>query len=111
MTKLAGVGQPEKAPHPGVLEGIVRQLAKAGAFSYGTHVFERKRERSIDLSDALEVLRLGGIDGPIEAGANAGEWKCKMVAKMDNGRRLGVVTIVIKSEHLFLMTVEWEDTK
>jgi hypothetical protein len=101
----------KKAPHPGILEDRIRRLAKAAAFNYGKHVFERKRERNIDLNDALEVLRLGSIEGPVQAGVNAGEWKCKIVAKMDNGRRLGVVAVVIQSKHLFLITVEWEDTR
>jgi len=101
--------RPRKAPHPGVLEAQIRELAKAGAFSYGTHTFDRKAERSIDIQDALEVLRLGAISGPIDPGINADEWQCKMVAKMENGRFLGVATIVISGAHLFLKTVRWED--
>jgi hypothetical protein len=91
------------------LEPVIRRLAAAGQVSYGKHVFERKEERSITYPDALAVLRLGNIVGPIEAGNDQGEWKCKMVARMDIGRSLGVVTVVIDGQHLFLMTVEWED--
>ena len=111
---IAAAAAPRKAPHPGEIEKRIRRLAADGAFSYGKHVFDRKEERDIDLPSALEVLRLGVVSGDIEPGINTGEWRCKMVAKMDNGRWLGVVTVVgktAKTEQLFFITVEWEDTK
>src|SRR5258707_15844513 len=90
----------------------IRELVKQGAFSWGTHVFERGEQRDIDVPDAIEVLRLGEIEGPLEPGINPGEWKCKVTAKPDkSSRRLGVAVIVVRNEHLFLVTVEWEDTK
>jgi hypothetical protein len=69
-------------------------------------------QRDIDITDAVEVLRLGEIEGPIESGVNPEEWKCKVTAKVDkSSRRLGVATVVIRNEELFLLTVEWEDAK
>jgi ribosomal protein L39E len=45
----------------------------------------------------------------IEPGANAGEWKAKMAKQMKGNREVGVVTIVINGNKLFVKTVEWED--
>lgn len=99
-----------KPPHPGALMKRIRELAKEGAVSWRTHVFERSEQRDIDINDALAVLRLGEIEGPIEPGINPGEWKCKVTAKPDTtSRRLGVALVVIRNERLFLVTVEWED--
>lgn len=110
--KAAAVPISRKPPHPSVLAAQIWRLAKEGAFSWGPHVFDRRDERDIDINDAKEVLIFGEIQGPIEAGVNPGEWKCKMVAKVDkSSRRMGVAVIVIRNEHLFLKTVEWEDTK
>jgi hypothetical protein len=90
----------------------IRKLAADGAYGYGTHVFQRRGQRSIDINDALDALRLGEIDGPIKPGINAGEWKCKVTAKLEGAdRELGVAVVVIKDNKLFLLTVEWEDIK
>lgn len=52
------------------------------------------------------------FEGPIEPGVNPGEWKCKVTARTGrSSRRLGVAVVVIRDDHLFLMTVEWEDVK
>lgn len=90
----------------------IRKLANDGLYSWDKHVRERFGRRDIDIQDAVEVLRLGEIEGPIEPGINPGEWKCKVTAKPDkSSRQLGVVVVVIRNEHLFLATVEWEDIK
>jgi len=90
----------------------IRELAEDGAYSWDTHVRKRFSERGIDINDAVEVLRLGEIDGPIEPGVNPQEWKCKVTARVDkSSRQLGVAVVVIRNNHLFLMTVEWEDIK
>ncbi len=112
MSEAAVVPIPRKPPHAGALAARIWRLAKEGAYSYGPHVFDRRDERGIDINDAIEVLTLGEIEGPIEAGINPGEWKCKMVAKVDkSSRRMGVAVVVIRDEELFLKTVEWEDAK
>lgn len=103
---------PRKHPHPGALMARIRELAAQGAYSFGPHVFDRRGERDIDINDALYVLRIGEIAGPIEAGINPGEWKCKVTAEPHgSSRMLGVALVVIRNEELFFMTVEWEDTK
>jgi hypothetical protein len=73
---------------------------------------ERIAQRDIDIGDAVEVLRIGEIEGPIEPGADPGEWVCKVTAKPDkSSRRLGVAVVVIRDDRLFFKTVEWEDVK
>ena len=104
MSATDATPMPRKPPHPGVLMARIRKLAASGAYSYGP--------RQIDINDALDVLRLGEIDGPIRPGINAGEWKCKVTAKLEGANReLGVAVVVIKDNKLFLLTVEWDDTK
>jgi len=66
-------------------------------------------ERDITDNEAIRVLRTGDLKGPIEAGNKAGEWKCKIVAQAKGSRSIGVVTVVVEEETLFVMTVEWED--
>ena len=105
------IPMPREPPHPGALRKQIAELARDGAISWGTHSLkERSPERGIDINDARRVLKIGEIMGPIEPGLNAGEWKCKVVAKAeDRPRRIGVAVIVIQDRRLFIKTVEWED--
>ena len=66
-------------------------------------------ERGIDTLDVLRVLRTGDIVGDIEAGKFEGEWKCKVVERRKRAREIGVATIIIRQDRLFVKTVEWED--
>jgi hypothetical protein len=93
------------------LRNRIAGLAAAGAVSFSAHAFaERSPQRSIDINEALRVLKLGDIEGPVEPGVNAGEWKCKVVARAErSSRRIGVVTVVIRNARLLIVTVEWED--
>lgn len=97
-------------PRASTLEALIRKLA-AGAISpsFGVHAIERMEERAITTLDVLRVLRVGSIKGEIEAGRSAGEWKCKVVAKIKGSREVGVVTVVMSQGKLFVKTVEWED--
>jgi hypothetical protein len=67
--------------------------------------------RDISDHEVLRVLRTGDIKGEIAAGRAAGEWKCKMVARIKGNRDVGVVTIVCDGKRLFLKTAEWEDLR
>jgi hypothetical protein len=100
-----------KEPHPGDLTKVIRRLATEGQVAYSFHAFhERSDERNIDMQDALAVLRHGMIKGEIIAGNNPGEWKCKVVDTLDrSSRAIGVVIVVMRSERLLIVTVEWED--
>jgi hypothetical protein len=101
---------PQKLLHPGHLRNRIAELAKAGAISFSVHAFARSSERRIDIYDATRVLLLGEIEGPIAPGVNADEWKCKIVARAEDSlRRIGVVSVVVKDQHLFIITVEWEE--
>ncbi len=97
-------------PKPSALAAMIRQIAQdSGRVGFGDHSVERMEERGITRLDALRVLRFGTIHGSIEQGRSEGEWKCKMVHKSQGSREIGVVTIVIKSQRLFVKTIEWED--
>jgi hypothetical protein len=90
---------------------VIRRLAEAGAVSFSYHAFhERSEERGIDMPDALTVLKQGMIRGDVVPGNGPGEWKCKVVDKLDDSSRwIGVVTVVIHDVRLLVVTVEWED--
>lgn len=66
-------------------------------------------ERDITTLDALRVLAMGDIVGDITAGNYPGEWKCKVVERRKGARDIGVATIVVKEQRIFIKTVEWED--
>ena len=88
--------------------------AKSGAqsaFAQGLAVFalDQMDARGITRLDALRVLRVGDIVGEIEAGKSVGEWKCKIVERRKRARDVGVATIVVRAQRLFIKTVEWED--
>jgi len=79
--------------------------------AWSKHAFdERMNERSLEIFDALEVIRLGDIDGKILPGKNPGEWRCVVVGNLRwTTREAGVVTVVVRDEKLIVATVEWMD--
>lgn len=107
--------RPKKAvllfcPRPHQLLAIIRRLATDSSKVFvKNHASERMEERGITRLDAIRALKAGDIVGDIEAGANSGEWKCKVVERRKGARALGVVTIVVNQDRLFIKTVEWED--
>ena len=75
-------------PRPSDLEATIREIPTEDRFVYlGPHARDRMVERSITRPDALRVLRVGSIDGPIEQGRVLGEWKCKVVARVKGESR------------------------
>jgi len=102
-------------PRVSELEKTIRTLATDSrnvrwrAQVYETHAESRMDWRDITDRMMFDVLRTGFIRGDIEPGKNPGEWKAKMVKQMKGTREVGVVTIVINSQRLFIKTVEWED--
>ena len=97
-------------PSPASLEDIIHEIATVDHHVYlGTHTRDRMEERGITRLDAVRVLQRGAIEGQITPGRGAGEWKCKVVAKLKGSREIGVVTIVVQERKLFVKTVEWED--
>jgi len=90
----------------------VRRLAhNTNNIGWSDHILERMEERDISDHQVLTVLRTGDIEGDITPGRSAGEWKCKMVARIKGNRDVGVVTVVCDGKRLWLKTVEWEDLR
>jgi hypothetical protein len=97
-------------PRPEMIRDLVRRLAAdTKNIAWSRHALERMPERDITDEMAVSVLRAGWPEGPIEAGNHPGEWKVKMVKEIRGRREVGVVVITIRSERLFVKTVEWED--
>ena len=102
----------EFKPRPEELLERVRSLARDSKnVGFSEHAEERMEQRGITDLDALRILRSGELSGPVEAGRNKGEWKCKIVAAIKGRREAGVVTILIKNRRLRIKTVEWEDLR
>jgi hypothetical protein len=100
-----------KPPHASQLIKRIRQLAKDGKIAWSSHAFdERMGQRNLGITDALEILRLGDIDGDIKLGKNPGEWRCVVIGNLRwTSREAGVVTVVIRDTRLLVATVEWMD--
>ncbi|WP_113891626.1 DUF4258 domain-containing protein [Roseiarcus fermentans] len=98
------------SPKPAELAAVIRRIATdSGCVGFSDHAVDRMEERGITRLDALRVLRGGDIRGEIKAGRACGEWKCKVVMNLKGSRNIGVVTLVVKMQRLFVKTVEWED--
>ena len=102
-------------PRPSDIQKMVRALARNSknvrwrAQTHETHSVSRMNWRDITDVMMFDVLRTGHVKGDIEPGKYPGEWKVKMCKPMKGRREVGVVTLVIKSQWLFVKTVEWED--
>jgi hypothetical protein len=96
---------------------MVRELAKDSknvrwrSVHYDTHAEGRMDWRDITDVMMFDVLRTGYLRGEIEPGRNPGEWKGKMCKQMKGRRDVGVVTILVNRQRLFIKTVEWEDVR
>ena len=92
------------------LHATIRRIAVEDRRVYlSEHAKERMEIRSITRVDVIRVLKRGHIDGSIDPGNHAGEWKCKVIANVKGSREIGVVTLVIGQERILVKTVEWED--
>ena len=76
----------------------------------GEHARKRMVERDIYIDDVFQVLKTGSVDDAPTL-TDHGDWQCKMVKKIRGARSVGVVTIILHKEKLFIKTVEWEDLK
>lgn len=99
-------------PRASELARTIRELAlDTHNIGWSDHALEQMAYRDISDSEVLRVLRTGDIEGEVSAGRSAGEWKCKMVARIKANRDVGVATVVCDGQRLFLKTVEWEDLR
>ena len=100
-----------KPPHPGRLITTIRTLAANGAYKFAEHAIdERMLERGFDAEDVLKIMARGDIDGPIVAGNNEGEWRCRVVGRLPwTSREAGVVTVVVREKSLIFVTTKWID--
>lgn len=100
-----------KPPHPGALMETIRKLAARGAYKFSVHALdERMIERGFDFEDVLKVIQQGDIDGKIVLGKHEGEWRCRVRGKLAwMPREAGVVTVVVREQHLVFVTVKWMD--
>jgi len=102
----------EFRPRPEKLSDLIQALALTTSnIVWGTHALRRMAERDITDRVAVDVLRTGSVQGPIEPGSNPGEWKVKMVKEVKGQRKVGVVVITIRNSRLFVKTTEWEDLR
>ena len=94
----------KQPPHPGALIQLIRHLARDGKVSWSKHARdERMNERNLDIFDALEVIRLGDIDGAIVPGKKSREWRCVVVGRLRwTTREAGVVSFVTSVSSLRL---------
>jgi len=99
-------------PHPGHLIARIREIARDSARVVVTdHAAERMEERDIIDVDLFRILRSGHIVGSVEPGRRDGDWTVKVVYRLKGSRDAGVVTVVLASERLVVVTVEWEDCR
>jgi len=94
--------------HKTAQEIVRRQAADSSNVILGDHARERMQERDISDIEVYRVLREGEIEGEPEK-TEQGEWKVKVCKRLKGNRDAGVVTIILRDERLFVMTVEWED--
>jgi Domain of unknown function (DUF4258) len=99
-------------PRPEVLRDLVHRLASDTAkIKWSRHALERMTERSITDQMTIEVLRFGSLKGDVVPGDNPDELIVKMVRQIKGHREVGVVVVTVKSLHLLVKTVEWEDVR
>lgn len=110
MRKKAGVVVPFRSDTR-KLEGVIRRIAQETLrVAFTEHALERMDERSITDLDVYRTLRSGYVEPEsIKPGKCPNEQICKVLKPIKGARDLGVVTVVIRSEELVIITVEWED--
>jgi hypothetical protein len=112
MSKARPSKRAEFRPRPQTIRDLICRLAAdTRNIAWSVHAQQRMTERDIIDRVAVDVLRTGFLEGPIEPGTKPGEWKAKMVKEVRGRREVGVVVITIRNEKLFVKTVEWEDVK
>jgi hypothetical protein len=73
------------------------------------HMQQRMVERGISTLDVLRILRDGEVEDTPVGARKPGDWRVKLVRRLDSGRVAGVVTVIASRDTLILVTAEWED--
>jgi hypothetical protein len=96
----------------GIARKRVRELASdSRRLVWTDHIQQRMVERGFSTLDVLRVLRDGDIeDDPVRARI-PGDWRVKLVLRLERGRTAGVVTVIASGGVLILVTAEWEDRR
>lgn len=90
-------------------ERVIRERARdTSKIIFGVHAFDRIEERSITQVDAYVILEKGSVDGAPTKNEND-EWECVVTRRMAGHREVGVVTIILIGDGLFIKTVQWMD--
>lgn len=90
-------------------ERLIAQLAEESSRIYYTnHAQDRMEERNVSMQDIEKILRNGFCaEQPMRD--EKGQWKCKLIRHHHGNRDVGVVTVILRSQALLIVTVEWED--
>jgi hypothetical protein len=107
-------GRPQTAVIPlraNVATNRIHSLARSSEnIKWSRHATERMAEREIFDADALRIMRTGEVIDAPEL-TEYGEWKCKIIKRLQGGRDAGVVVIFLRDGKLLVKTVEWEDRR
>lgn len=98
-------------PRPEKVLASARRLFQERKIKWTYHADdERMPERSFNFFDVEEVIMKGYTPEPVLPGRRAGEWKIKVVYKLEGDtRKTGVVCVVANDRLLIIVTTEWED--
>jgi hypothetical protein len=93
------------------LRRIRALAAKSENVLHTTHALEQMETREIFDVDILRICRstASWLKGEVKRGKNNGEYHCKIVLGIRGTREAGVVLVILPSDKLLILTVEWED--
>jgi len=93
------------------LRRIRALAAKSENVLFTDHALAQMEAREIFDGDVLTIYRSASssIKGDVKKGKGNGEYHCKVVRRIRGTREAGVVTIILPSDKLLVLTVEWED--
>ena len=97
--------QMEFQPRLEQIRDLIHRLAlDTSHIIWSVHAQERMAERDITDYIAVDVLRTGSPQGPVEPGISPGEWKVKMVKEIKGQGKVAVVVLTIRNAQLFVKT-------
>lgn len=98
-------------PPEWALRRIRALAAKSENIRFTDHALDQMEAREIFDGDVLAIYRSASssIKGEVKKGKRDGEYHCKVVRRIRGNREAGVVTIILPTDRLLVLTVEWED--